>query len=82
MRTLVCLLATAGLVGGVTIASAQSASPTGPSGLMAGGGNASSATQGVGGTQRIETTGQATKLSDLLHQSATGQARPNPGFSA
>ena len=61
MRTLVSLLATAALVGGVTIASAQSGSPTAPSGPMAGSGSASNATQGVGGTQRIETTGQATK---------------------
>ena len=60
MRTLVSLLATAALVGGVTIASAQSGSPTAASGPMAGGGSASNATQGVGGTQRIETTGQAT----------------------
>jgi hypothetical protein len=60
MRTLVSLLATAALVGGVTIASAQSGSPTAPSGPMAGGSSASNATQGVGGTQRIETTGQAT----------------------
>jgi hypothetical protein len=35
-------------------------SPTAPSGPMAGGGSSSKATQGVGGTQRIETTGQAT----------------------
>ena len=61
MRTLVSLLATAALVGGVTIASAQSGSPTAPSGPTAGGGSASNdATQDVGGTQRIETTGQAT----------------------
>src|SRR6202048_1052377 len=60
MRTLVSLLATAALVGGVTIASAQSGSPTAPSGPMPGSGSASNATQGVGGTQRIETTGQAT----------------------
>ena len=58
MRTLVSLLATAALVGGVTIASAQSGSPTARP--MAGSGSASNATQGVGGTQRIETTGQAT----------------------
>src|ERR1700724_2182018 len=60
MRTLVSLLATAALVGGVTIASAQSGSPTAPSGPMAASASASNATQGVGGTQRIETTGQAT----------------------
>ena len=59
MRTLASLLATAALVGGVTIASAQSGSPTAPSGPMAGGSSPSTATQGVGGTQRIETTGQA-----------------------
>ena len=47
MRTLVSLLATAALVGGVTIASAQSGSPTAPSGPMAGGGSASNATYGV-----------------------------------
>jgi hypothetical protein len=51
MRTLTSLLATAALVGGVTIASAQqSGSPTAPSGPMAGGGSSSKATQGVGGT--------------------------------
>src|SRR6202023_566566 len=60
MRTLVSLLATAALVGGVTIASAQSGSPTAPSGPMAASASASNATEGVGGTQRIETTGQAT----------------------
>jgi hypothetical protein len=61
MRTLAStLFATAALVGGITLASAQSGSPTAPSGPMAGGGSASNATQGVGGTQRIETTGQAT----------------------
>ena len=60
MKTLVSLLATAALVGGVTIASAQSGSPTAPSGPIAGGGSACNATQDVGGTQRIETTGQAT----------------------
>jgi hypothetical protein len=48
MRTLVSLLATAALVGGVTIASAQSGSPTAASGPMVGGGSASNATQGVG----------------------------------
>ena len=48
MRTLMSLLATAALVGGVTIASAQSGSPTAASGPMAGGGSASNATQGVG----------------------------------
>jgi len=61
MKILASLLATAALVGGVMIANAQqSGSPTAPSGPMAGGGSASSATQGVEGTQRIETTGQAT----------------------
>jgi hypothetical protein len=61
MKILASLLATAALVGGVMIANAQqSGSPTAPSGPMAGGGSASNATQGVGGTQRIETTGQAT----------------------
>ena len=60
MKILASLLATAALVGGVMIANAQqSGSPTAPSGPMAGGGT-SNATQGVGGTQRIETTGQAT----------------------
>src|ERR1700730_1953728 len=47
MRTLVSLLATAALVGGVTIASAQSGSPTAPSGPMAGGGSASSVGMGI-----------------------------------
>ena len=61
MRTLTSLLATAALVGGATIASAQqTGSPTQPSGAMAGG-SSPNATQGVRGTQRIETTGQATK---------------------
>jgi hypothetical protein len=65
MRTLAStlfatLFATAALVGGITLARSQSGSPTAPSGPMAGGGNASNATQGVGGKQRIETTGQAT----------------------
>jgi hypothetical protein len=61
MRTLTSLLATAALVGGATIASAQqSGSPTQPSGAMAGD-SSPNATQGVRGTQRIETTGQATK---------------------
>jgi hypothetical protein len=61
MKVLASLLATAALVGGVMIANAQqSGSPTAPSGPMAGGGSASNATQGVGGKQRIETTGQAT----------------------
>jgi hypothetical protein len=60
MRTLTSLLATAALVGGATIASAQqTGSPTQPSGAMAGGGSPN-ATQGARGTQRIETTGQAT----------------------
>ena len=60
MKILASLLATAAaLVGGVMVANAQqSGSPTAPSRPMAGGGSASSATQG--GTQRIETTGQAT----------------------
>ena len=61
MRTLTSLLATAALVGGATIASAQqSGSPAEPSGAMAGG-SSPNATQGVRGTQQIETTGQATK---------------------
>ena len=63
MKILASLLAiAAALVGGVMVANAQqSRSPTAPSaGPMAGGGSAPSATQGVGGTQRIETTGQAT----------------------
>jgi hypothetical protein len=60
MRTLVSILATAALMAGVTIASAQSGSPTAPSGPMAGGSSASTAAQGVAGTQRLETTGQAT----------------------
>jgi hypothetical protein len=61
MRTLTSLLATAALVGGVTIASAQqSGSPAQPSGAMVGG-SSPNATQGVRGTQQIETTGQATK---------------------
>ena len=61
MRTLTSLLATAALVGGATIASAQqSGSPAQPSGAMAGG-SSPNATQGVRGTQQIETTGQATK---------------------
>jgi hypothetical protein len=60
MRTLTSLLATAALVGGATIASAQqSGSPAQPSGAMVGG-SSPNATQGVRGTQRIETTGQAT----------------------
>jgi hypothetical protein len=58
MRTLASLLATAALVGGVTIASAQSASPTAPSGPKAGGANPPTTTQqGVGGKRG--TTGQA-----------------------
>ena len=58
MRTLVSLLATAALVGGVTIASAQSGSPTAPSGPKAGGANPPTTTQqGVGGNRG--TTGQA-----------------------
>ena len=62
MRTLASLVAAAALVGGVTIASAQqSGSPTQPSGSKAGGAGSPNVTQGVGGTQRIETTGQATK---------------------
>ena len=61
MKTLVSLLATAALVGGVTIASAQSGSPTAPSGPIAGGGSASNATQDVGGTQRIEKPGHDNK---------------------
>jgi hypothetical protein len=61
MRTLTSLLATAALVGGATIASAQqSGSPAQPSGAMAGG-SSPNVTQGVRGTQQIETTGQATK---------------------
>jgi hypothetical protein len=61
MRTLTSLLATAALVGGARIASAQqSGSPAQPSGAMAGV-SSSNATQGVRGTQRIETTSQATK---------------------
>jgi hypothetical protein len=60
MRTLTNLLVAAALVGGVTIASAQSGSPTALSGPMAGGSSASNATQGLRRTQGIETTGQAT----------------------
>ena len=58
MRTLASLLATAALVGGVTIASAQSGSPTAPSGPTAGGASPPAATQqGVRGNRG--TTGQA-----------------------
>jgi hypothetical protein len=58
MRTLASLLATAALVGGVTIASAQSGSPTAPSGPTAGGASPPTATQqGVRGNRG--TTGQA-----------------------
>ena len=58
MRTLTSLLATAALVGGVTIASAQSGSPTAPSGPTAGGARPPTATQqGVRGNRG--TTGQA-----------------------
>jgi hypothetical protein len=63
MRTLTSLLATAALVGGFTVASAQSGSPTAPSGPNAGGATPPTATpptatqQGVGGNR--VTTGQA-----------------------
>jgi hypothetical protein len=58
MKILASLLAiAAALVGGVMVANAQqSGSPATPSGTMAGGGSASSATQGVG--THVRSSGQ------------------------
>ena len=80
MRTLACLLATAALVGGVTIATAQqSGSPRPPSGPMAGNATSPKATQGVRGTQRIETTGQATTTKKRAKTGAKAAPKPPPG---
>ena len=75
MKILASLLATAALVGGVNIATAQqSGSPTAPSGPMAGG-SSPNATQAVRGTQRIETTGQTKKTKKGAKKSPS----PPPG---
>jgi hypothetical protein len=80
MRTLAYLLATAALMGGVTIASAQrSGSSTTPSGPIAGGAGSSNASQGVTGTQRIETTGQATTTKKGAKKGAKAAPKPPPG---
>jgi hypothetical protein len=81
MRTLASLLATAALVGGVTIASAQqSGSPTAPSGPVAGGASSPNTTpQGARGTQRIETTGQATTTKKGAKKGAKTAPKPPPG---
>jgi hypothetical protein len=56
MRTLgISLLATTALVGGITIASAQSSNPTAPSGPMAGGASPPNVAPGVSGTRSAST---------------------------
>ena len=52
------------------------------SGPMAGGGSASSTTQGMGGTQRIETTGQATTTKKEACQGSAQEASVPRGQEA